>query len=372
MEFTINRSDLARELNHLQGVVERKNTIPILANVLVETRGESLVALTATDQDLSMQTECEAQVTRPGAILLGARKLSDIVRNLPDGEVHLSKQDNDWGRIICGSSDFKVVGQPVDQFPAVPILNKPGRQIAGATLGSLISRTIYAITSEESRYALSGSLFIAAENSLDMVSTDGHRLAIAGVRGENAGKAGDVAFRVNVPKKALAELLKLTAGLDEPVEFIEEENHLFFRIGLRRLTTRLLAGQFPNYELVLPKTNDKTVVLNTERFAQSIRRVALMADERSRSVKFDISKGRIVISSQSAEVGEARDIVPIDYEGEDVAIGFNAQYLLDFFNAVGVEEVDFEFKDEMSPVLLHPHGEEADSYRYVVMPMRLL
>jgi DNA polymerase-3 subunit beta len=211
------------------------------------------------------------------------------------------------------------------------------------------------------------------EGQLQMVATDGHRLALAGAAIEKDElPEGFEQLRVIIPKKALTELLKLTAGDEESLVFSKDDNHLYFRVGHRRLASRVLAGQFPNYELVLPKNNDKLVPLNSDRISQAIRRAALMADERSHGVKFDLSDGKLNISSQSADVGEAREVIPVDYTGDSLSIGFNAQYLSDFLGVVGTEQVTFEFKDEQSPALLRPSENEGYDYRYVVMPMRLI
>jgi DNA polymerase III subunit beta len=368
MRFSLSKTSLLRELNLLQGVVEKKNTIPILSNVLIETLGESLVSLIATDLDVSLQTECTADVSHPGAIVLQARKLFDIVRNLPDAEINFSKEENDWVRISCGASEFRIVGQAKEHFPSTPGLKDGGQMIPANALHDLISRTIYAITQEESRYALNGALLLLADGKLQMVATDGHRLALAAFALEGST---DEQVRVIIPKKALGELLKLTSGGEGALTFAKDENHLYFKLDQRLLTSRMLAGQFPNYDLVLPKNNDKLIPLNTERFAQAIRRAALMADERSHGIKLDLSSGKINLTAQSADVGEAKEVIPVDYNGDAVNIGFNAQYISDFLSVVGTEQVALEIKDEQSPALLKPAGDGQYDYRYVVMPMRL-
>jgi len=372
MQFSLSKPSLLKELNLLQGVVEKKNTIPILSNVLIEASNESEISLVATDLDVSMQTTCAADVTRPGAIVLQARKLFDIVRNLPDAPIIFSKEDNDWVKLNCGASEFKMVGQAKEHFPAIPQSSHKGLKIDASMLNDLISRTIYAITQEESRYALNGSLFLFADGIFQMISTDGHRLALAATKEGKSGDDASQSLKVNVPKKALSELVKLTSGAEEAVEFSEDGNHLFFKMGHRELTTRLLAGQFPNYELVIPKGNDKTVALNCEKVTQAIRRAALMADERSHGVKFELSNNKLEITSQSTDVGESQEAIPVDYSGDKLTIGFNAQYLIDFLNVVGTGEVALEFKDEQSPVLMRPIGDEKYDYKYVVMPMRLI
>lgn len=371
MKFSLSKTALLRELNLLQGVVEKKNTIPILSNILIETANQSLISLIATDLDVSLHTECAADVSKPGAVVLQARKLFDIVRNLPDADIQFAKEENDRVRISCGSSEFKIVGQPKEHFPSTPQVAQSGFSISPGVLNNLISRTIFAITQEESRYALNGSLITISGGRLQMVATDGHRLALASSSFDQSGDSAEE-LKVIIPKKALTELVKLTTGVDEPLQFSKDENHLYFDFGHRRLTSRMLAGQFPNYELVLPKSNDKTVPLNTEKITQAIRRAALMADERSHGIKLELANGQLNITSQSADVGEAREVIPVDYTGDGMTIGFNAQYLQDFFNVVGTEEIVFELKDEQSPALIKPVEDNQYEYKYVVMPMRLL
>jgi DNA polymerase-3 subunit beta len=371
MQFTINKADIQKELNLLQGVVEKKNTIPILSNVLLETSTSTLISLVATDLDVSLQTECAADVVKFGAVVVQAKKLFDIVRNLPDADIHFSKEDNDWVRITCGSSEFKIVGQAKEHFPSTPQVETYPTHMPAQALHDLINRTIFSITQEESRYALNGAMFALSEEGMQMVATDGHRLALAAMpNSPEASQNGST--NVIIPKKALNEMLRLTAGSEEMMGFASDDNHLYFQLGPRKLTTRKLSGQFPNYELVIPKNNDKVVPLNGERITQAIRQAALMADERSRSVKFEFNDNRLSITSQSADVGDAKVVIPVDYNGATVTIGFNAQYLLDFLNNVGAEEVLFEFKDEQSPALLKPAKGEDFDYKYVVMPMRLL
>jgi DNA polymerase-3 subunit beta len=371
MQFTVSKNALLKELNLLQGIVEKKSTIPILSNVLIETANESTILLVATDLDVSLQTECSADSSRPGSIVLQARKLFDIVRNLPDAEIKFTREDNDWVRIVCAASEFRIVGQAKEHFPSTPKADKAGVTIPSNVMHSLINRTVFAITQEESRYALNGALLLFSEGRLQMVATDGHRLALAASNIDQAQDQGDH-LKVIIPKKALAELAKLTAGAEEGLELSRDENHLYFEIQNRYLTSRMLAGQFPNYELVLPKSNDKSVSLNVDSITQAIRRAALMADERSHGVKIDLSSGKLSITAQSADVGEAKEVIPLDYSGDSLSIGFNAQYVLDFLGVVGTDEVLFEFKDEQSPALLRPSGDEQSDYKYVVMPMRLL
>lgn len=371
MQFTVSKNALLKELNLLQGIVEKKSTIPILSNVLIEAANDPAISLVATDLDVSLQTECAAESSSTGSVVLQAKKLFDIVRNLPDAEIEFTKEDNDWVKIVCASSEFRIVGQAKEHFPSTPKADKGGEVVPATVMHTLINRTVFAITQEESRYALNGALLLSGGGRLQMVATDGHRLALASHTMDQTNGGPDQ-LKVIIPKKALTELAKLTAGVEGDLEMSRDENHLYFEVQNRHLTSRMLAGQFPNYELVLPKNNDKSISLNVDKITQAIRRAALMADERSHGVKIDLTSGKLNITSQSADVGEAKEELPVDYSGESVSIGFNAQYVLDFLAVVGTDEVLFEFKDEQSPALMRPSGDAKAEYKYVVMPMRLL
>ena len=366
MEFTVGKQRILAELNLLQGIIERKSTIPILSNVLIEADGASQISLIATDLDVSMQCKCAADVANPGAVVLQARKLFDIVRSLPDSEIVFTKEDGDWVKINCGGSRFRMVGHAKEHYPSIPQCDKAGIQIKTDILHGMISRTIYAITQEESRYALNGALLLINGASLKLITTDGHRLAMAGC--EVQGASEDV--KVIIPRKALTELLKLAGGGDENIEFSKDENHLYFKGAARNLVSRTLAGQFPNYEIVVPKANDKIVKLGLDKISQAIKRAALMADERSHGVKLEFENDAIEITSQTADLGDAHEVVQIEYRGEKVTVKFNAMYVLDFLNVVDTEEVSLEMKNEQTPVLFKPLGSKYD-YQYVVMPMRL-
>jgi len=381
MEFSVGRARLLAELNLLQGVVERKNTIPILTNVLIEAAkpgpgGDGArIKLLATDLDVSIETECSADVARSGSVVVQARKLFEIVRNLPDSEIAFVKEENEWVRITCGASRFRVVGQLKEHFPSIPKQTTTGALLPAAAIYKLITRTIFAITQEESRYALSGALLLISGNAANMVTTDGHRLSMVTCSldsGEDAGgRAQEQEVRVIVPKKALTELQRLTMGSEDAIEFARDENHLFFRLGYRHLTSRVLSGQFPNYEMVIPKNNDKKVTISVEKITQSVKRAALMADDRSHGIKLEFDDGRLIITSQTADLGESKEEIQIDYKDPKLAVRFNALYMLDFLNVVEGEDITLELKDDQSPVLFKPIEQTSCDFKYVIMPMRL-
>jgi DNA polymerase III subunit beta len=371
VKFTVKKSNFQKELGFVQGVIEKKNTIPVLQNILIRSDGKEHIEIVATDLDLSIRCQCEAEVKQNGAMLIHARKLFDIVRSLPEAEINLERDDQSWGVLKCEGSRFRIVGQPEDNFPGVPELRTPKTSLPSEVLRYFIEHTIFSITQEESqRYVLNGAQFLLSKGLARMIATDGHRLAFVERKGIAEDLKEDV--KVLVPKKTLSELLKITADAgDAPVLFERDENHLFFQVGTRILISRTLSGQFPNYELVMPKETNHSMLFDRERISAAIRRAALMADERSHAIKLHIFDNRAEIRSNNTEVGEAHETVGIDYNGPEINLGFNSQYLLDFLQTVGTEEVFFEFKDVQSQAQLRPKGAEDYDYRYIVMPMRI-
>jgi DNA polymerase III subunit beta len=374
MEITVSKFELLRELTATQGVVERKTTIPILSNYLFEAAGDKLF-LTATDLDLSLRTSCNAKVKKEGACTIPARKLYDYVRLLPDADITIRLLDNHWVSIRCGRSNTKMVGMAKSNFPGLPVFPAVGGiKIAAPVLRSMIAKTGFAIASEESRYTLNGALMVLKPESITMVATDGHRLAHIERAGEKfEGVSGEM--KTLIPKKAMDELKSLLdshVGSEvETIDFAKDESTLFFRVGPRLLTSRQLTGQFPNYEAVLPKDITKSIALHGEELGAAIARVAQFADERSRAVRLKLEKGELKISASSTETGESEDSLEVVYEGDPMAIGFNAQYLMDFIKATGSCDVKLELKDAQSAGQLRPAEAEDYKYRYIVMPMRI-
>ena len=371
MEITVSKFELLRELTATQGVVERKTTIPILSNYLFEAAGDKL-SLTATDLDLSLRTSCVAKVKKEGACTIPARKLHDYVKLLPDADITIKLLENHWVSIRCGRSNTKMVGMARSNFPSLPTFPTASVvKIPAQVLRSMIAKTGFAIASEESRYTLNGGLMVLKPESITMVATDGHRLAhIERTVEKFAGVSGEM--KTLVPKKAMDELKSLLDATDtEEIEFAKDESTLFFRIGPRLLTSRQLTGQFPNFEAVLPKDNNKSITVHGEELTAAISRVAQFADERSRAVKMRLEKGELKLSASSTETGESEDSLEIDYNGDMIQIGFNAQYLLDFLKAVISGEVKLEFKDSQSAGQMRPAEGEEYKYRYIVMPMRI-
>lgn len=384
MELTVRKTELLRELQLFQGIVERKNTIPILANILVEADdGADAVRLAATDLEVGLRSRCAATVTKGGAITLPAKKLYEIVRALPDTEVKITQSSAGTVNVAAERFSSRMQTLKRDDFPTLPEPTGAATEtLPASTLREMVSKTQFAITGEDTRYFLNGALFLFTDQAMSLVATDGHRLAlVSAARAEASGDEpatgvteahGDAeATRVILPKKTLWELAKLLGDDVDTVVYERGENHLFFDLGRRQLISRMIDAQFPAYERVIPKGNDKRIEFERDRLTSAIKRVALLSSERSRAVKFQIDAGKVEITSSSPEVGEASEVISVDYSGPALGICFNAQYLLDFMTVAETDSIALEFKDELSQAVLSPVGNNRCDYTYVIMPMRI-
>ena len=371
MEMVVRKTDLLRELQLFQGIVERKNTIPILANVLIEADGDQ-VRLLATDLEVGLRSTCAASVTKSGSLTLPAKKLYEIIKALPDTDVRI-EEDKNGVKVAADRFDSRMQTLPREDFPTLPAASGTARvTLPREVLKNMIAKTQFAITGEDTRYFLNGALFIQRPDSLGLVSTDGHRLAFITVPREAVkGKKADEEERVILPRKTLLELGRLLAEGEGDIQYERGENHLFFDVGRRLLISRMIDGQFPAFERVIPKGNDKRVGFDRDRLTNAVKRVALLSNERSRAVKVQIDKGKVEIASSSPEFGEAKEVLIVDYAGPPVTICFNAQYVLDFLGVVETDSVGLEFKDEMSQAVMKPIGADGYDYTYVIMPMRV-
>jgi len=367
MELVVRKTELLRELQLFQGIVERKNTIPILANVLIEANGNE-VRMLATDLEVALRSRCQALVTKSGSLTLPAKKLYEIVKALPETDVRI-EEDKNGVKVAADRFDSRMQTLPREDFPTLPDASGKARAtLPRAALKEMVAKTQFAITGEDTRYFLNGAKFVLKPDSLTLVATDGHRLALVEVS-HTVGIAEEVG--VILPKKTLLELGKLLVEGEGDVLFEAGENHLFFEVGGRMLISRMIDGQFPAYERVIPKNNDKLIEFERERLTNAVKRVALLSNERSRAVKFEINKGKVEVTSSSSEFGEAREELPVEYAGGAMSISFNAQYVLDFLNVVETDGVQLSLKDEVSQAVMKPVGAQGYSYTYVIMPMRI-
>jgi DNA polymerase-3 subunit beta len=375
MELVVRKTDLLRELQLFQGIVERKNTIPILANVLIEAAGDE-VKLLATDLEVGLRSKCSASVAKGGSLTLPAKKLYEIIKALPETDVRI-EEDKNGVKVAADRFDSRMQTLPREDFPTLPEASGSySATLPRDIVRQMVTKTQFAITGEDTRYFLNGALFILRPDSMSLVATDGHRLALISVareKGKGKGKAsgGDDEVRVILPRKTLLELGRLLAEGDGENHYERGENHLFFDIGGRLLISRMIDGQFPAFERVIPKSNDKRVEFDRDRLTSAVRRVALLSNERSRAVKFQIDQGKVEIASSSPEFGEAKEVLMVDYTGAPVTICFNAQYVLDFLGVADTDGISLEFKDEMSQAVMRPLNAEGYDYTYVIMPMRV-
>ena len=372
MDVLINKNNLLKELQYVQGVVERKTTVPILANLLLEASDSKLV-VTATDLDVTFQCSCSAQINTDGAMTVPARKFFDIVRLLPDdADVHLKEivsNSTAWMEVLCQRSRFKVSSLARESFPDVPEFEQESISLPAKALAFMISRCIYAITQEESRYTLNGALMIVNPAGISFVTTDGHRLVL--VEHDAALEGIEEEVRVLIPKKTLVELSRLSQDSESgSVGFAHTENHIFFKVNDRKLVSRVLTGQFPNYEMVIPKDYVHEVFLNARDFDGCLKRTSVMADEESKAVLFKVEEGQLEMTADSSDFGEANDSIAAEYAGEPFKIGFNSQYILDFLSGLGSERVILRLNDEKKQGLFLPEKLEGFRLQYVVMPLK--
>ena len=371
MKLTIERAALLKSLTHVQSVVERRNTIPILSNVLIEADGSSL-SLTATDMDLTVIDKIAAEVSQPGATTAPAHTLYDIVRKLPEGaQVEIEAGGDDARlKLQAGRSVFTLATLPREDFPATSGDDLPQRfTLQAGELKTLIDRTRFAISTEETRYYLNGIFLHATQsNSLPVraVATDGHRLARVEMPLPDAAK--DMPG-VIVPRKTVSELRRLVEGVDDPVELALSDTKIRFAFGPTVLTSKLIDGTFPDYERVIPAGNDKVLEVDCKSFAEAVDRVSTISSEKSRAVKMAVNNGALTLSANSPENGTAVEELEIDYDGAGIEIGFNSRYLLDIAQQIEGEAAQFTMADAASPTIVR---EVADSSAlYVLMPMRV-
>ena len=371
MKFTIRKQDLQRELALTQGVVESKATIPILSHLLFRAEKEGLEIL-ATDLEIGLRTRCAADVTVPGAATLPAKKLHDVVRALDCETVSFETDANNWLKVEGGSFRGRIVGMSDADFPVQPEIPADAAplRLPLTTLQRMVSRVLFAVTTENTRFAIGGALLKVTGGVPSLVATDGHRLAHVSWPAGAAPQAADVT--VLVPRKALNELLRIRAeDENEEAEVAAVGNHVFFRMKNRILFSRTLEGTFPNYERVIPQGNDVVTRLPRAAFADTLGRVAILTNEASHMVSLGFGERGLTVAASNPNMGEASEELPAETSGGEVKIGLNYEYVLQFLQAVGSEAIEARLKDSTTQALFQPVDGEGLEYRYVVMPMRL-
>jgi len=371
MEIKITRSELMKGLGLTQSIVERKTTMPILANVLLEA-GNKNISFTATDLEVGLNCTHQAEVIKEGKVTIHARSLYDIVKELPDDLVHLKLKDGNWVEIRCGKSSFKIVGLSPEEFPALPKRGAGQTQRTDCSLISgMIEKTAFAMSSDETRYNLNGVYvdFSGGENgkTLLMVATDGHRLSIVKRETEkkwNLSKGGIV------PRKGVMELKRLAeSSSDAPIELWADAKHIMAYKDNITLVIRLIDGQFPPYEQVVPKKGRRVLSIGRDELIHALKRVSVLSTDRTRGVRFAISPNNLDITASNPDLGEAKEELAVQYKGESFEIGFNAKYFIDALGAIDDEQAVLQLGDETSPCLIMSEFDRG--FTHVIMPMRL-
>jgi DNA polymerase-3 subunit beta len=376
MKLRIARDELLTGLQRVQGVVEKRNTMPILSNILLEAKSDG-VDIIATDLELGMRGFYKATVKEPGSITLSARKLYEILKELPSGEIELTVGANNWATIQSGKSQFKIVGLPSTEYPALPAIEREGlTPLAGAGLANLIRKTLFAVGDNDARYILNGLLITLnvsdKKTTLRLVGTDGHRLAVADQEiSGSAGKEGPKEIKAIIPKKAALEMRHLLEEGDGDPLIGFTKNLMIFRKSGLLLTSRLMEGTYPNYQQVIPKDKeqDKRVTVSKPELEGALRRVAVLSRDKTNAVKVTFTSGKITLFSSNPDFGEATEELPAQYKGESLTTGFNARYLLDVLGIVDGESVTLQMDAPLSPCLVREPGNTG--FTCVVMPVKV-
>jgi len=376
MNFEIDKRDFLKGLGLMQGVAGRKTTLPILSHILLEWEKNSLY-LTGTDLETGIREEIVAKIHQKGRASVSAKKLYEIVRELPEETIHIKKKDNQWITLQCGKSFFNLAGLDPEEFPSFPAYQEENFSIISTRLmREMIEKTSFAASNEESRYHLNGILFAQikqeGKEALRMVATDGHRLSL--LDRENQKINGIDEKGMIIPKKGVVEVKRIIGDRDgeEEMGIYFNATHGFFKTGKSLTAIRLIDGEFPEYEQVIPKGNDKKLVMLKERIVSSLKRVSTMASERIEGVKFSLKRNSMEMSTTHQDFGDAQEELEVSYEGPPLQVGFNARYLIEAFNVIDSEEVLMELKDEGSPGIIRPASAPGLSNQIcIIMPMRL-
>jgi DNA polymerase-3 subunit beta len=371
MKLKIKKDEILKGLQRIQGVVDKKNTMPILSNMLLVADGKG-IEIVATDLEIGLRGRYEAEIEKPGAVTVSAKKMFEIVRELPEENIQIRVEESNWVKIVSGRSQFKLVGLPKEEYPNLPDVAEEGMiTIAGEALREMIKKTLYAAGDNDARYVLNG-LFVHLSQgkgglNVRIVGTDGHRLSMI----DRVVDAKHKEESVIIPKKAMLELRRLLEE-DESQEGFQigfSKNHALFKRGDLVMVSKLIDGNYPNYQQVLPTQNTKLVTVSKDLITHAVKRVSILSKEKNNAVKLQLEKNQLTLSTNNPEVGEANEELAIDYKGDGLSIGFNSRYLMDVLTAMDGENITLELNDALSPCLIKEAGNE--TYKCVVMPMRV-
>jgi DNA polymerase-3 subunit beta len=369
MKIEIEKKELMNLIGKTQNIVEKRNTMPVLMNVLLEADQNSL-RVYATDLEVSLTDAVKAKVSQPGKVAVSAKSLFEIAKELSEGLIQLHRKDNNWLEIKQGKYLSKIVGISAEEYPIFPTYSGTSfLKIDAEVLKDMIDKTIYSVSNDETRYHLNGVYFEQkGDAGYTMVATDGHRLCLVN-KEIPSSKAISPGQGVIIPRKGLHEIKKLLESLSGEFELAIEGSQLIVRKESTTLMIRLIEGKYPNYQQFIPSKLAQKIRINREAFLTSLKRVSLLANHKSKAVTLTLTNNRMEIASNNPELGDAKEEIEVGYDGKDMKIGFNAKYITDVLNAINDEEVDFEFNDQLSPGLMRPHNDQ--TYTCVVMPMRI-
>lgn len=365
MKLVCSRAELSKAVSLAQSAVSTKSTLPVLNNLLLEAEKNTLI-ITGTDLELGLRCKTSVEVIEPGSVTLPGKKLSEILRELDEGEIEINVKEGTKAEIKSGKNVFKIVGIAAEDYPSFPSYKKEKSvSLAARSLLAMIRKTAFSVSVDETRYILQGALFQLSGKKARMVSTDGHRLSFI----EHEMEASQEDVQAVVPSKALNELAKILEGDPATVTVYFTENQLFVELGDVTLFSRLIDGQFPNYEQVIPKKNELSFTAETETLIKVAKRIAVMAQDKGNSIKLSLKENSLEIASATPDLGEAHGEMDVAYKGSPLTVAFNAKYLMDVLKALDSPRVEVRMSTPLSPCLVLPEGGDG-SNKYVVMPMR--
>ena len=364
MVITVDKIEFQKTILSVANAVSTKTTMPILSNILLET-GKNVVRCAATDLEVGLEFKIAATVEKAGGIALPAKKISEIVRELPNAPVKIEVESG-VAKITCDRTRFTISGMGTDDFPPMPHFpDKPAFEISQSAMKGMIEKTKIAVSTEELRYALNGIYFHSVDNDLRLVATDGRRLSMMKTIIESGIKEK---MSIIVPSKAIMELNTILEG-EDLIKIAIKNNQVFFQTDNFTLSSRLIDGQFPNYEQVIPSQRERKITFNTARFLQGLRRVSILASEKSNMVKLTLNDGKVTVAASTPELGEAKDEFDVTYKGDEIQVAYNVRYVIDVLKNIDTEDTVLEFNQPLSPGVFRPA--DSTDYLNVVMPMKI-
>jgi DNA polymerase III subunit beta len=365
MIFEVEKDIFLNAIQKVQSIIEKRHAIPLLSNVMLNAENQKLEVI-ATDLEIGIRDVIDINVVEPGSITIPAKVLYEVLKELSEEKITFKLEENNWIRLSCGNSVFKVVGMPIDDFPKLPPVEEEKLiPISGEILDNLTRKTIYAVSHDENRKTLNGVLFKVLPTTIVMVATDGHRMAMI----ETENKANLPEQELIIPQKAVHELQRMVASGNENIYFGVTGNHIAFKVNNELVISRMLEGQFPNYNMVIPKERKVEIQVPRNSFYNSLRRVAVFSDLKAHGVQLALKENVIEINSNTPEYGEAKDSLNITYSGESITLGFNVNYLLDLLKNIDSELISIVINNSSGPVLFQPTDQKEFTYYAVVMPM---